>query len=209
MITLTPITEPAKLDEYYRFRYRIYRESRQVGFLKDKSGIDKDSFDDRAKHYGWYVDDELAGCVRFVEPDDNEKPLPMFDYLTDRSVIDVVGVYIAMRKAHHQRMVEASRYCLAPEHRGLRTAKEFVLAMIRTMQPLGYEHGLFDCDARHGAFYSLLGFDDLNAVGAIRLTGLDYMACIKQYDFAKVLARNPGMMEGTGFKMACAESKAA
>jgi hypothetical protein len=33
MITLTPITDAAKLQEYYRFRYRIYSESRQAGCL--------------------------------------------------------------------------------------------------------------------------------------------------------------------------------
>lgn len=199
MITLTPITDPQKLDEYFRFRYRIYSESRQKGFLSDESGIDKDTFDDRAQHYGWYVGGALAGCVRFVEPDDSDKPLPMFGYLTDPSVLDAVSVYMAMRKAHGQRMVEASRFCLAPGHRGLRTAKEFVLGMLRAMLPLGVEHGLFDCDTRHARFYRLLGFDMLNHATRFRVAPASSDTCLASYTFAHVLARNPGLMEGTGF----------
>ncbi|NUQ15097.1 MAG: hypothetical protein HUU33_07220 [Flavobacteriales bacterium] len=58
MITLTRITEPDKLEEYYRFRYRIYSESRLKGVITGEEGQYKDAFDDRAYHYGWYVD----GC---------------------------------------------------------------------------------------------------------------------------------------------------
>lgn len=200
MITLTPITDPLKLDEYFRFRYRIYNESRQKGFLSDKSGIDKDPFDDRAMHYGWYVDGTPAGCVRFVEPDNSDKPLPMFAYLTDASVIDAVRVYMSLRKAHGQRMVEASRFCLAQEHRGLRTAKEFVFAMLRAMQPLGVEHGLFDCDVEHAPFYRLLGFDALNDASSFPVAQASSDTCTRSYTFAHVLARNQGMTEGLGFK---------
>ena len=40
MITLTPITTPEKLEEYYRFRYRIYNESRLKGFVEETEGMD-------------------------------------------------------------------------------------------------------------------------------------------------------------------------
>ena len=84
MITLSPITEPAKLEEYFRFRYRIYSESRQAGFLNGSSdGLDVDAFDARALHYGWYLNGELVGCVRFVEPDESEDALPMLSYMTE------------------------------------------------------------------------------------------------------------------------------
>lgn len=199
MITLTPITEPAKLEEYFRFRYRIYSESRQAGFVHDKEdGIDIDRYDTRARHYGWYLKSELVGCVRFVEPDASEDALPMLSYMTEATPRTAVKQFIAKRREQGEPMVEASRFCLAPEHRGLRTAKEFVLAMVRTMQPLGYEQGLFDCDARHSVFYSLLGFENLEGAGSFWLNGPKFVACAKHYDFAKVLARNPGMMEGMG-----------
>ena len=199
MITLTPITDPKKLDEYFRFRYRIYSESRQKGFLGDSSGLDIDAFDERAMHYGWYVHGELAGCVRFVEPDGSDKPLPMFAYLADAAVIDAISMYIAMRKAHGQRMVEASRFCLGREHRGLRTAKEFVLAMLRVVYPMGIEQGLFDCDVEHAPFYGQLGFDLLNGASRFRVEKAASDSCTLTYTFANVLARNPGVMEAKGF----------
>ncbi|MBK9196320.1 MAG: hypothetical protein IPO17_15350 [Flavobacteriales bacterium] len=60
MITLTAITDPIKLEEYFRFRYRIYSESRQVGFVATKGdGRDVDVFDERALHFGWYMNDTL------------------------------------------------------------------------------------------------------------------------------------------------------
>lgn len=200
MITLIPITEPRKLDEYYRFRYRIYSESRQAGILHGKKdGLDIDRYDARALHHGWYLDGELAGCVRFVEPDESEDALPMLSYMSENGPRNAVKQFIAEHRSQGEPIVEASRFCLAPEHRGLRTAKEFVLAMVRTMQPLGYEQGLFDCDERHSAFYSLLGFDTDAAAESFKLQGLQFLSCVKRYDFAKVLARNPGLMEPMGF----------
>jgi len=200
MITLTPITEAAKLQEYFRFRYRIYSQSRQVGLLNDKEeGQDIDRYDTCARHYGWYLNGELVGCVRFVEPDESEDAMPMLSYMTESGPRNAVKQFIAERRCQGEPMVEASRFCLAPEHRGLRTAKEFVLAMVRTMQPLGYEQGLFDCDKRHSAFYSLLGFADLEDAGSFWLPGPKYIACAKRYDFAKVLARNPRFMEPVEF----------
>lgn len=200
MITLAPITDPVKLQEYHRFRYRIYSESRQVGFVSDKEeGMDIDRYDARARHFGWYLNGELVGCVRFVEPDASEDALPMLAYMTESAPRQAVKRFIAERRKNGEPMVEASRFCLAPEHRGLRTAKEFVLAMVRTMQPLGYEHGLFDCDERHGAFYSMLGFDTVEAAATFQLSGLKFRACLKRYEFAKVLAQNPGFMEPLGF----------
>ena len=199
MITLTPITDAAKLQEYYRFRYRIYSESRQAGFVAgQEEGMDIDRYDARARHYGWYLNGELVGCIRFVEPDESEDALPMLRYMTESGPRKAAKRFIAERRKRSEPIVEASRFCVAPEYRGLRTAKEFVLAMVRTMQPLGYEHGLFDCDVKHGAFYSLLGFDTNEAAGRFQLPGLQYRSCVKRYDFAKVLARNPGFMEPMG-----------
>lgn len=189
MITLTPITAPGNLQEYYRFRYRIYSESRQKGFLGDQSGIDTDAFDDRAMHYGWYVDGTLAGCVRFVEPDGSDKPLPMFAYLTDASVIDAVSVYMTMRKAHGQRMVEASRFCLAPEHRGLRTAKEFVVAMTRALYDQRIEKALFDCLLKHAPFYGTLGFKILGGAENFLVPGLSWSGCTMSYDHSDIRSR--------------------
>ncbi len=194
MITLYPITEPAKLEEYFRFRYCIYSESRQAGFLGDRSGIDKDAFDDRAMHYGWYVEGKLAGCVRFIEPDATGMSIPMLALAPNEQVRAAVKRYIAERRRRNERMVEASRFCLAPEHRGLRTAREFVLAMLRTMRPYGVERGLFDCNEKHAGFYRSMGFALLPGAGRWKVRFLDYTTTTLEYDLRRMLGREPGML---------------
>lgn len=199
MITLTRITEPARLEEYHRFRYRIYNESRQQVFVASSTGIDHDAYDERAHHFGWYVGEELAGCIRFVEPDGSISPLPMFSLLTEPAAHAAVRAYIAARAAKGDRMVEASRFCLAPEHRGLRTAKEFVFAMLKAMYPLGVLHGLFDCDVRHGRFYAALGFGAVEHCKSWQVPFLPYPSCVKQYDLERMLRVNAELRESMGF----------
>lgn len=195
MITLTPITGSAKLEEYFRFRYRIYSESRQAGFLNGSSdGLDVDAFDARALHFGWYAHGALVGCVRFVEPDETGMSIPMLALVTDELVRGAVKRYIAERRRRNERMVEASRFCLAPEHRGLRTAREFVLAMLRAMRPYGVEHGLFDCDEKHAGFYRSMGFALLPGAARWKVPFLDYTATTLEYDLRRMLRRDPGML---------------
>ncbi|NUQ15101.1 MAG: GNAT family N-acetyltransferase [Flavobacteriales bacterium] len=208
MITLTRITEPHKLEEYYRFRYRIYSESRLKGYGAGTAGLDKDAFDDRAHHYGWYLAGVLVGCVRFIEADGSATPIPMLNYVSNEAA-DAVRGYIAERRAQGQPMLEASRFCLAPGHRGLRTAREFVLAMVRTMQPLGYEHGLFDCDDAHVPFYRHCGFEPL--AGAVRFGKSNmhrtYTCLTYNYDH---IARKQGWGKpARGHKRPCSVRRAA
>ncbi len=199
MITLTRITEPVKLDEYHRFRYTIYNESRHKFFTASSDGVDKDPFDHRAYHFGWYVGGKLAGCIRFIEPDGSALPIPMLTMIDDEKVAQGVRSYIGERQRRGERMVEASRFCLAPRYRGLRTAREFVLAMLRAMYPLDVMHGLFDCDVSHGRFYSALGFETLQGCDRFDPRGAPYTACIKRYDLERMLAVNPELRESVGF----------
>ncbi len=208
MITLTPITAPEKLEEYYRFRYRIYNESRWKGLVSECDGIEKDAFDARAHHYGWYINGELAGCVRFIEADGSATPIPMLNYMATAAA-DRVRDYIAERRAQGQPMLEASRFCLAPVHRGLRTARAFVLAMVRTMQPLGYAHGLFDCDDAHVPFYRLCGFEPLQ--GAVQFTqsvNSRKWTCLT-YSYDRIACKQGWDRDPMGFKRPCAIRKAA
>ena len=199
MITLTPITEPAKLEEYFRFRHRIYIESRHAAFLNGNSnGLDVDAFDARALHFGWYLNGVLVGCVRFVEPDENGISIPMLALAPDEQVRGAVKRYIAERRCRNERMVEASRFCLAPEHRGLRTAREFVLAMLRAMRPYGVEHGLFDCDEKHAGFYRSMGFALLPGAARWKVPFLDYTTTTLEYDLQRMLGRDPGMLMTSG-----------
>lgn len=198
MITLTPITDPQKLDEYYRFRYRIYSESRQKRFLGSRSGFDKDAYDDRAMHYGWYANGSLSGCIRFIEPNESANPIPMVALAPDALVRTAVNHYIMERRRLNERMVEASRFCLAPEHRGLRTAREFVLAMLRAVHPFGIEHGLFNCDEKHTPFYRSLGFELLEGAERWQVPFLDYPSVALHYDFRRMVVSHPSLSTGQG-----------
>jgi|GEM_PF-1993448 len=209
MITLTPITTPEKLEEYYRFRYRIYNESRLKGFVEETEGMDKDAYDERAWHFGWYVDGQLAGCIRFIEADESKAPLPMFSYLPEGAARKAVQDYLAGRKAKGQRTIEASRFCLAPEHRGLRNARDLVLAMVMTMQPLGFEHGLFDCNPTHKKLYRILGFDVLPNAMRFEVPYLAVPLTTMTYDYAELITRNEELLARMGFTQGRGMNKAA
>ena len=209
MITLTRITDPIKLQEYFRFRYRIYNESRFKGFLAQADRLDKDAYDDRAYHFGWYVDGKLAGCIRFIEADATEAPLPMLAYLPCGPARTAVESYLADRKALGQRTIEASRFCLAPAYRGLRNAKEFVLAMVLTAQHLGFEHGLFDMRSEHAAFYRHLGFDDLGAEAISYIPLLERNMVFFHFDFATLITRNQELLGRIGATRSARMKKAA
>jgi len=198
MITLTRITHPKKLQEYYCFRYRIYSESRLRVLADEVDGTDKDVYDDRAWHFGWYVGGKLVGCIRFIEPDDSGTPIPMLTYMTEPEAAAAVRDCIMERKAKGQRLIEASRFCLDPEQRSLRTAREFVMAMVMTMQPLGFEHGLFDCHETHSAFYRLLGFDMVGQQAAYAVPAFAQRWTIFRYDFRQLVLRNQQVMKGAG-----------
>ena len=197
MITLTPITTPEKLEEYYRFRYQIYSESRLKDLLVGTNGLDKDEYDDRAWHFGWYVNGLLVGCVRFVEPDESDTPLPMHAYLTDEAALDAVSMYITMRKAHGHRMIEASRFCLASGYRGLSNARDFVLAMDQVLHGMGIDHGLFGCTMTHKRFYQALGFNPLQSAQAIAGPGL-LLGCTMCYDHALITSCGRSVMTSDG-----------
>ena len=200
MITLTRITEPAKLQEYFQFRYRIYNESRLKSFVDTADGTDMDGFDVGAHHFGWYVDGKLAGCIRFVEPDGSAAPIPMLYYMTDSEAVSAVRSYITERKANGQRMIEASRFCLAPEYRGMRTAREFVMAMVRKLHELTIDHGSFDCFRMHAPFYKRLGFDMLPDADNIQ-TPAGYRGCTISYAYDQIIANDPGLVDLIGTRV--------
>lgn len=208
MITLAPITDPAQLKDYYRFRFRIYSESRLKGYVAGADGLDKDLFDERAHHYGWYVNDELAGCVRFIEADDSATPIPMLNCVAPEAA-DAIRAFVAERRSLGQPMLEASRFCLAPEHRGLRTARAFVLAMVRTMEPQGFRHGVFDCDDAHVPFYRLCGFEPLEGAVRFRQAINERTLTCLTYDYDRIARRQGWDQLVLGFKRPSGVQKAA
>ena len=160
MITLQRITDPARLDEYHRFRHRIYCNSDKAGYLDRDSGYDRDAYDVNSIHLGWYVDGVLRGCVRFIRPID--APLPL--YCLTHMPVQPASCVLQLLDGYEQQglpFVEVSRICIDPAYRDLATVKDFVLATMAMSHVLGLDQAVFTCDRPHAAFWLRMGFTKL------------------------------------------------
>ncbi len=158
MPTLRPISSRAELQAYHRFRYCIYANSVQRGFLAGPEGLDVDVYDTNALHLGWYEGDSLVGCVRLLRPIRIADPLHLFKDLVDEGMRRRADTLLAEAQAAGRPFCEVSRLCLAPEVRSLAMTRRFVLEIIATAHRHGMDHCLFTCDAPHAPFWQRIGF---------------------------------------------------
>lgn len=185
MITLQRITDPARLDEYHRFRHRIYSNSDQAGYLDRDSGYDRDAYDANAVHLGWYVDGALRGCVRFIRPID--APLPL--YCLTHIPVQPASCVLQLLDGYEQQglpFVEVSRICIDPAHRDLATVKEFVLATMAMSHVLGLNQAVFTCFRAHMPFWRRMGFTFLNGAGAFDCTRAGMPSFVMVYRHAEL-----------------------
>ena len=199
MITLTSITDPAKLQEYYRFRYRIYNESRNRVFLQGEVGIDRDGHDVSARHFGWYVDGQLGACQRLL-PIRCTEDLYLIDVL-DQYARTAVHEFLAAQLGQGYRVMEGSRTCLAPRYRSIANAKQLVLAIVAASHGEGYDHGLFGCDRSQAAFYLRLGFELIEGASSIAIEGTGLTKCIMKYDYTRIVERNREALQTAALAM--------
>ncbi|MFZ1664896.1 MAG: GNAT family N-acyltransferase [Flavobacteriales bacterium] len=157
MPTLRHITTHAEVLEYHRFRYAIYANSPQSGFLAGAVGFDMDEFDATAIHFGWYEAEKLIGCVRLLTPIESAYPLHLFKDLIDEDQT-ILAHDLLKRTSGEPPLCEVSRLCLAPEHRSPASVHEFVLQIIANAKPVGRDHFVFTCDRSHVPFWLKLGF---------------------------------------------------
>jgi predicted GNAT family N-acyltransferase len=158
MPILRPITTRSERIAYHEFRYAIYAESVQHGFLSGTEGSDWDEYDGQALHLGWYENDVLIGCVRLLSPIQGKDPLHLFKSQYDPDQREVLNRMLATAKLNGELICEVSRLCLAPSHRSLAATKQFVLAIIATAHRYGRDHCLFTCDQPHAPFWERMGF---------------------------------------------------
>jgi N-acyl-L-homoserine lactone synthetase len=157
MITLRQITDPQELEVYYRFRYKVYANSRQQAFVQETDGTDRDEYDADAVHLGWYVNGKLRGCVRFIRPIGGNDPLYCFTHMppeVDAPVRALMQGYLDQGKP----FVEVSRICIDPGYRDLATVKKFVLATMAMSHVLKLDQAVFACDRSHVPFWVRMGF---------------------------------------------------
>lgn len=158
MPTLRPITSHAEILAYHRFRYAIYANSVQRGFLSGPEGFDTDAFDANALHLGWFEGDAMVGCVRLLSPIKGVHPLHFTKDLLDPEQHSLALALLAEAKAAGQPLCEVSRLCLAPGYRSLTNIRHFVLEIISTAHRYGRDNCLFTCDDHHAAFWKRMGF---------------------------------------------------
>ena len=169
MTTLQHITDPARLDEYHRFRHRIYCNSDKAGYLDRDSGYDRDAYDANAVPLGWYEAGALRGCVRFIRPIAGAYPLYCLTHMpaaTAAPVRALMDGYIQQGLP----FVEVSRICIDPAYRDLTTVKEFTLATMAMSHVLGLDQAVFTCFAPHRLFWLRMGFALLNGAGSFDCT---------------------------------------
>ncbi|MCB0790400.1 MAG: GNAT family N-acetyltransferase [Flavobacteriales bacterium] len=169
MITLQHITTSARMEEYHRFRHRIYRNSVQAGFLSDESGVDRDAYDANAIHLGWYAGEELRGCVRFIRPISGPQPLYCLTHMpveAARQVCTLMSSYLEQGLP----FVEVSRICIDPAYRDLATVKEFTLTIMAMSHVLGLDQAVFTCLRPHMPFWRRMGFSILGGAEGFSCT---------------------------------------
>ncbi|MCB9183413.1 MAG: GNAT family N-acetyltransferase [Flavobacteriales bacterium] len=152
------ISTPFEREVYHRFRYAIYADSVQRGFLSGPEGFDTDEYDASALHLGWYEGEELVGCVRLLRPIPGPHPLHLFKDLDAGPLREDASGMLRTAEAEGITLHEVSRLCLAPSHRSLSTVRRFVLAIIAAAHRHGVDRTLFTCDAPHAAFWLRMGF---------------------------------------------------
>ena len=80
---------------------------------------------------------------------------------------------------------------------------------VMTMQPLGFEHGLFDCNPTHEKLYRILGFDVLPNAMRFEVPYLAVPLTTMTYDYAELITRNEELLARMGFTQGRGMNKAA
>lgn len=200
MPTFRPITSHADRQAYHRFRYAIYAESVQRGFLLDHTGTDIDEFDGSALHLGWYEGDVLVGCVRLLKPIMGRYPLHLFKFGISEETAARLHAKLA-EAAHNGRPYrEVSRLCLAPHLRGLATTRQFVLGIIATAHRYGIDHCLFTCDQPHAAFWQSMGFRIAEGLENYERGDVMRPGCLLEGHYSELLRTNRVELQAIGLE---------
>jgi len=198
MPTFRPITSRADRQTYHRFRYAIYAESVQRGFLNDRSGTDLDEFDDSALHLGWYAGDELVGCVRLLKPIPGPLPLHLFKFGISEETARRLHTKLLDAAQNGRPFREVSRLCLAPHLRGLTTTRQFVLSIIATAHRYGIDHCLFTCDQPHAAFWQRMGFRNAEGLECYSRGECMRPGCLLEGHYGELLRLNRADLQEIG-----------
>ncbi len=209
MPTLRPITSRADMQAYHRFRYAIYADSVQRGFLTNNSGMDIDEFDATALHLGWYKGDELVGCVRLLKPIAGAHPLHLFKFGIDADTAGILRTRLDEAARNGRPYREVSRICLAPHMRGLASTRQFVLSIIASAHRYGIDHCLFTCDAPHAPFWQRMGFRIAPGFEHYYRSNSVRPCCLLEGHYSELLRVNRAELQEIGLEAMATSRKAA
>jgi predicted GNAT family N-acyltransferase len=198
MPTLSPITSHAEILAYHCFRYAVYANSAQRGFLAGPKGFDTDAFDANALHLGWYEGDELVGCVRLLSPIKGTHALHFTKDLVEPQRLAQASALLAEAKAAGKPLCEVSRLCLAPEYRSLTTIRRFVLEIISTAHRYGRDHCLFTCDDHHAPFWMRMGFASISGFEGYARPRSEHPGYLLQGNYHALLAQHRAELQRIG-----------
>jgi N-acyl-L-homoserine lactone synthetase len=158
MVTLTEINDPYLLNQYHRFRAKIYRESPVAGYLNNPD-FDRDIYDDHALHFGWYEEGRLMGCIRFILPTASNQ-LYCYNILPKQAIGTAIK-FVKINLSIGKRVIELSRICVAPESRSRKNVMAFSLAIIQKLTEMDIQEAIFVAQENHLKHWQLYGCEVL------------------------------------------------
>jgi GNAT acetyltransferase-like protein len=197
--TFKEVRDKETLKECFRFRYKIYAGSLMKGFLKENAyKIDIDYFDVHSRHYALLQNNNLAGYIRTVLPKDellnyealeigkrfrllNEQTyleqnnIAPFPFLSYNSVPKSHWDYFHKLERNKEKLVEASRLVLHPQHRTIKTSK-FLTECAIVIYLLNYitqKHAVINCYVHHSLFFRCYGFKSIDETGGFLVNGVN------------------------------------
>lgn len=200
MPTIRPIPSHAEILAYHRFRYTVYANSAQRGYLAGPEGFDTDAFDAKALHLGWFEGDELVGCVRLLSPIKGPHPLHFTKDLLEPQQMAQASALLAEAKAAGKPLCEVSRLCVAPAYRSLASIRRFVLEIISTAHRYGQDHCLFTCDDHHAAFWKRMGFATVAGFEGYVRPRSEHPGYLLRGSYRELLALHRAELQRIGFQ---------
>ncbi len=188
--TFREITSKEALEEVFRLRYQVLKNSRVRQFLQEnETEWDIDIYDLHASHYGMFNEEEgLSGYLRIIRdrnsyfnPDvalvcrENNIPLTPaqifqetapFPFLSYPGVPEKVKEFYA--KCAPIWIIEGSRLILTNDSKSFKTALALIeCAIVTSMDIFGNHLGtaIVDCYSSHEGAYSLFGFKRIPGTG--------------------------------------------
>ena len=173
-----------ELEELYRVRYDVYRDS---GYMQPSpDGLDIDSYDLRSHYVGAYLGDRLIGGARLILREGRSPAEPAIRSLLARcrgerlrSLPDPPAEVFSEQAfdfstlldrwaQQGRRAVEFGRTVCVPEHRGLGIGFGLVHAIYGLSLTIGVDAGIGTCPVGVKEFYRRLACRPLDSLGTFR-----------------------------------------